>query len=72
MATIIECDGCGKKVYANSPDADVYETLSIDNEYSEIDLCRDCYNNFRRNILHQRFNPEKKIWVGSNWDERPN
>ena len=63
MSDMIECDGCKKRMYADSrSDKGDYHEIWIDHRRG-YDLCRECYNAFMRNILHLRWSDDEQDWV---------
>lgn len=62
MSSMIECDSCKKKMYADSRSAKGdYHEFWLDRS-DQYHICRNCYENLMKNFFHLRWNSDDDQW----------
>ena len=63
MSEMIKCDRCGKYMYSDSrSDKGDYHHIRIDGA-SSYHLCRKCYDQFMKSILHMEWNEDEQQYT---------
>ena len=64
MSYTIECDRCGKTMYADSRSKEGdYHNLSINYGKKNVHLCRKCFDIFMQSILHMEWNEDEQQYI---------